>query len=142
MIVVTNDTYINSESVVELLVEIVKCVAREGALRFPITLVLDNARYQKCNLIYAIVDILNTHYGVSIELLYLPSYSPNLNLIERYWRFVKNRVLDSRYYNTFGLFKQAILGCIVEPDASQRSELKSLLTWNFQSFGKVRVLTG
>jgi transposase len=46
-------------------------------------LVLGNARYQKCALVQTLAAALG------IELLYLPSYSPNLNLIERLWKFVK-----------------------------------------------------
>ncbi len=34
-------------------------------------------------------------------------YSPNLNLIERYWKFFKKKVLNNRYYETFGEFKLA-----------------------------------
>ena len=49
----------------------------------PITLVRDNARYQKCALVQALAE------SLGIELLYLPSCSPNLNLIERLWRFVR-----------------------------------------------------
>jgi len=54
----------------------------------PITLILDNARYQRCALVQAVAQELG------IELLYLPTYSPNLNLIERLWRFVKNNVFN------------------------------------------------
>ena len=43
----------------------------------PITLVLDNARYQHCR------AILELAAHLDIELLFLPPYSPNLNLIER-----------------------------------------------------------
>ena len=50
-------------------------------LSIPITLVLDNARYQKCKLVQELAD------SLGIELLYLPSYSPNLNLIERLWKY-------------------------------------------------------
>jgi hypothetical protein len=49
---------------------------------------------------------------LGIELLFLPSYSPNLNLIERLWKFVKKECLYSRYYETFELFKKAITGCL------------------------------
>jgi transposase len=48
----------------------------------PITLVLDNARYQKCKIVEELA------LSLSIELLYLPSYSPNLNLIERRWKLI------------------------------------------------------
>jgi hypothetical protein len=58
--------------------------ARPGQAAVPaITLVLDNARYQKCKLVGALAE------SLQIELLYLPSYSPNLNLTERLWKFVK-----------------------------------------------------
>ena len=76
VIIVTNDTYINAESVCQLLHKLAAL-----GLSIPITLVLDNARYQKCKLVQELAD------SLSIELLYLPSYSPNLNLIERLWKF-------------------------------------------------------
>jgi len=46
LVTVTNDAYINAQSVCELL----RKVAALG-LRVPVTLVLDNARYQKCPLV-------------------------------------------------------------------------------------------
>ncbi len=99
---VTNDTYITADSVCELLRRIAKL-----NLGMPITLVLDNARYQKCNIVTALALQLN------IELLYLPAYSPNLNLIERLWKFVKKKVLYSKYYPNFSEFRNAITdkGC-------------------------------
>ena len=48
-------------------------------LNVPISIFLDNARYQKCALVYA------TAASLHIELCFLPAYSPNLNLIERLW---------------------------------------------------------
>ncbi|MDI6793429.1 MAG: IS630 family transposase, partial [bacterium] len=98
LIMVTNDSYINAQSVCELL-----CRLYWLNLEVPITLVLDNARYQKCKVVQELAEILN------IELLYLPSYSPNLNLIERLWKFVKKQCLYSKYYSEFVSFKAAIL---------------------------------
>ncbi len=69
---VTNDSYINSESVCELLEKL-----RKQHPDQPITLFLDNAKYQHCNLVKEEAQKLG------IELLFLPPYSPNLNLIER-----------------------------------------------------------
>ena len=76
VITVTNDTYINAESVCQLLHKLAAL-----GLSIPITLILDNARYQKCKLVQELAD------SLGIELLYLPSYSPNLNLIERLWKY-------------------------------------------------------
>lgn len=127
LITVTNETYITAPSVCELLQEIAKL-----GLSLPITLVLDNARYQKCILVSELATSLN------IELLYLPTYSPNLNLIERLWKFVKKQCLYSIYYSDFAAFKQAILGCLDQCHTRHKSELDSLLTLKFQSFEKIK----
>jgi hypothetical protein len=63
LITVTNDTYINAQSVCELLHKLAALIV------YPITLVLDNARYQKCALVFELAQSLN------IELLYLTTYS-------------------------------------------------------------------
>ena len=81
LVTVTNTTYINAESVCELLFKIAAL-----KLAVPVTLVLDNARYQRWALVQAVAD------SLSIELLYLPSYSPNLNLIERLWKACQKAV--------------------------------------------------
>jgi transposase len=72
LITVTNETHINAQSMCELLNKIAAL-----GLNIPITLVLDNARYQTCALVMELAQALN------IEPLYLTTYSPNLNLIER-----------------------------------------------------------
>jgi transposase len=127
---VTNESYINSHSVCELLDKLAAL-----SLGLPLTLVLDNARYLKC---YLVRDYGQT---LGIELFYLPSYSPHLNLIERLWKFVRNECLYSRYYETFNDFKLAIANCIKESNTKKKDKLESLLTWNFQSFKNVKFLT-
>jgi transposase len=123
VVTVTNDSYINAESVATLL--------RQLAATFsdlPITLVLDNARYQHCRLIIELAAELG------IELLFLPPYSPNLNLIERLWKFVKKECLYSKYYKTFADFKKTITNCLVDTQTKHKPALTSLLTLNFQTF--------
>jgi transposase len=129
LIRVTNHGSINAESVCALL----RAVA-EASVGSPITLVLDNARYQKC----ALVQTLAASLG--IELLYLPSYSPNLNLIERLWRFVRKESLNSTYYEAFEQFTTAIDQCLDGLPTVHKSEMETLLTHKFQMFGDVPLL--
>jgi transposase len=125
LVLVTNDTYINAESVCELLRKIALM-----NIEVPITLVLDNARYQKCHLVAALASQLN------IDLLFLPVYSPNLNLIERLWKFVKKKALYSKYYPNFASFRRAISDCLSQTHTTYKRELNSLLTLKFQVFKK------
>jgi transposase len=124
-ITVTNDTYINQDVFCEFLEKISKAYADSGR---PITLVLDNARYQKCP------SVANKAKELNIELLYLPPYSPNLNLIERLWRFVKKQVLYSKYYDCFSTFRNSIDTCISDLGTRFKNEMQSLMTMNFQLF--------
>src|SRR3954467_13677939 len=126
---VTNDGYINAESVCALL----RSVAAAG-VGLPITLVLDNARYQKC----AVVQTLASSLG--IELLYLPGYSPNLNLIERLWRLVRKEALNSIYHEKFEDFRAAIDGCLDGLDTLHKGEMETLMTHRFQLFEDVPLL--
>jgi len=130
MITVTNDTYITATQVCELLQK----VAALG-LTIPITLVLDNARYQKCEVVQSLADALG------IELLYLPTYSPNLNLIERMWKFVKKKCLYAKYYEDFSQFSSAITACLDQTHLRYKQELDSLLTLRFQTFEKAQIMT-
>jgi transposase len=101
MVTITNTGFINSYSVCKLLIKITqKC----GNL--PVSIVLDNARYQRCKLVQETAKIFD------VELLYLPAYSPNLNLIERLWKFVKKKCLYSKYYSDFDSFTEAISQCL------------------------------
>ena len=98
VVTVNNDKYINSESVRQLLAKL--AIRRCGNM--PITVVLDNARYQRCEAVEKYAHVLN------IELMFLPSYSPNLNLIERLWKYIKKTCLYSKYYETFSKFKKRL----------------------------------
>jgi transposase len=125
----SNDTYVNASTVCELLRQL---AARP--LGVPMTLVLDNARYQKCALVTALAA------SLQIELLYLPAYSPNLNLIERLWKFVKKTCWYSTYYAHFHDFKQAISDCLAQTHTTYKKELDSLLTLKFQTFKESQLM--
>ena len=129
VVTITNDTYINAVSVCELLRKLALKHAQEG-----VTLFLDNARYQKCKLVQDLASELQ------INLIYLPAYSPNLNVIERLWRHVKHEVLYSRYYDTFPKFKSAIMGCIDSTQACEKKSGSNLFSLKFQIIGKSQIL--
>ena len=97
-------------------------------LSTPITVIMDNARYQRCRYVLEIAARLK------IEVLFLPPYSPNLNLIERLWKFVKKQCLYNEYYESFQLFKLAITTCLSETTGRHKSALATLLTLDFQTF--------
>jgi transposase len=122
MLTVINETYINAWSVVDLMRKI-RAVTPVGK----IVLVLDNARYQACYVVRSAARMMQ------IELLYLPPYSPNLNLIERIWKFVRKKCLNSIYHENFENFSRAIMGCISKFGTEHKEELSTLLAWNFQT---------
>ena len=125
---VCNTEYIKALSVCELLHKILQ----ELKDSVQVTLVLDNAKYQKCKLVWS------TAQALGIELLYLPPYSPNLNLIERFWKFTKKKVLYSRYYETFVDFQNAITDLLDNAAGRHADELQTLLTLKFQTFENLK----
>ena len=48
--------------------------------------------------------------GSKIQAHFLPPYSPNLNPIERLWKWMKERTLYNTCYQEFDDFKQAVFG--------------------------------
>jgi transposase len=129
LITVTNTTVVNTETMCELL----RKIAAQG-LTGPITLVLDNARYQR----NVVVQALAAQLGIT--LLFLPSYSPNLNLIERLWKFTKRRALYGRYHPTFREFQAAIQEVLDGVSTEYSEQLASLMTLNFQQFDDVSLM--
>ena len=126
---VTNHTYVTAETVCELL----RKIATAG-LTTPITLVLDNAAYQRCELVRSLACELG------IELLFLPSYSPNLNLIERLWKFVKKKALHCRHHTNYADFHAAIDRCLNQLTTTHKDDIDNLITHRFQTFEHVPLL--
>jgi transposase len=89
-----------------------------------IYVIVDNARYYRNRELKKILR------GTKIKLIFLPPYSPNLNLIERYWKFFKKIVMNNCYYETFAEFKQACEAFFRKP-SKYLSQLRTLLTENF-----------
>ena len=120
---VVHDAVIDATAVCELL--------RKLAVRYaglPVTSVLDSARRQECEVVRSLAAELG------IESLYLPSYWPNLSLIERLWKLVKEEVLTCRCRADFTRFKAAIGGCLEAIEGKHKDAMTSLLTLDFQTF--------
>jgi transposase len=126
---VANTTVVNTDTMCDLL----RKIAAQNLIG-PITLVLDNARYQRNATVQALATELR------ITLLFLPSYSPNLNLIERLWKFIKRSTLYGRYHPNFADFQAAIQNTIDQLDTSYAPRLTSLMTLNFQEFKNVSLI--
>ena len=88
----------------------------------------DNARYYRCSLVQESVK------QSKIELLFLPPYSPNLNLIERLWKYFRKQLLYNKYYEHFADFVAACCD-FFERIKDHREALRTLLTENFQLIG-------
>ena len=120
LFILTSDN-INQEKLVEFL----------GLLRAKhpdqgqIYLILDNARYHHAHTVQAAAR------QQQIRLEYLPPYSPNLNPIERLWKFVRKKFFKDRYRETFAKFCTQLEDFFANLD-QYRDELTSLLTENFE----------
>ena len=122
LVTVSTTAGVNAETVCEL----IKKIDRE----YPgeeITLVMDNARDQYNRKVWELAE------AVGIELLYLPPYSPNLNLIERVWKIIKRNCLRNKYHEDFASFRATIDNFIASLNSNNRHLLKSCITENFQT---------
>lgn len=129
VVTLSNTTYINAETIIIFLKQLKK---HYGEL--PLKIVLDNARYQHCKLVEQAAKELN------ITLLFLPSYSPNLNIIERLWKFTKKTILYAKYYETPYKFHMAINGFFQTVNQKYNTDLKNLMTLKFHFFENQNVL--
>jgi transposase len=136
MLTIKNTTYITSVQVCELLEAIAqKATDPITKIMIPVSIFLDNARYQRCKL------VINKAKELGIELCFLPPYSPNLNLIERIWKFTKKQCLNSKYYASFLLFKTAISDFLTTMHSTHAAALNTLLTLKFQLFDDNQIKT-
>ena len=129
VLTVQNLTSMTAETVCELLALLAGTYPDH-----PITIILDNARYQRCIRVQTVAQTLGS------ELLYLPTYSPNLHLSERFWKFVKQQCLDSKYYPASPSCQHASEACIQQAPSTHQEALASLLTLRFQTFQAVPVI--
>lgn len=119
-----NETVVNAETMKTFLHQLKAEYADK-----PIHIILDNARYQHCAAVKELAEKLK------IELVFMPAYSPNLNIIERLWKFIKKECLNGKYYDNFKLFSEAIKDTINNANSRHQNKLEKLLSLNFQTFG-------
>lgn len=115
---------INGAATIDLCKAIEERYPEAGA----IYIICDNARYYRSKEVRQFLETSR------IELVFLPPYAPNLNLIERYWKYFKKVILYNHYYETFKEFKIACENFFSEPE-KHVANLRSLLTENFQIIG-------
>lgn len=116
--------WVDADSICELL----KALRAKHLCGEMIHLVLDNARYNRS------WKVKELACDLGIELIYLPPYSPNLNPIERVWKFFKKKVLYNRYYETKVEFDEVCLK-FFKYIRKFKGELSTLVTDNFEVIG-------
>ncbi|KAA6322550.1 hypothetical protein EZS27_027918 [termite gut metagenome] len=67
--------------------------------------------------------------SLGIELLFLPSYSPNLNIIERLWKWTKKDCLNCKCYGKVAEFTEAINGSLMKTKKTWTKGEKPIQIW-------------
>lgn len=119
-VIIREDRSINAQSTIKLFEQIQKKYPNKNR----IYAIADNAKYYRSKLVKKFLENSN------IKLIFLPPYSPNLNLIERLWKYLRKKVINTTYYPKFEQFKTAILNFFENID-SKKSELKQFIGVNF-----------
>ena len=127
---------VNAKKVTDVIIEVSETINAESTKRLyqkiidanpkktTIYVIADNARYYKNKELNKWIE------NTPIIQVFLPPYSPNLNLIERLWKFMRKKAIDPIFYRTKVEFKEGILK-FFKNIAQYETELKSLLTLNF-----------
>ena len=118
----TTDTTVTEVTVGRLLLKI-----RDAHPDGPISVILDNARYQHTVIVRSIAAY------ARIDLVYLPSYSPNLNLIERVWKFAKKEALANEVFADYPAFKAAIDATLRQLGTTHYEQMMTLLSHRFET---------
>jgi len=129
-VIIQEDRTLNGESVISFFQKVEKAYPDKNKIH----MFCDNASYYKnCR----IQEYLRNS---KIILHFLPPYSPNLNPIERLWKWMKERVIYNTYYPGFEEFKAAVLGffsvlSIIDPESSLGRDFRSRIRAKFSPIG-------
>jgi transposase len=129
-VVVQEDETLNAESTIKFFQKIEKAYPCKDKIH----VFCDNARYYRNKTVKKYLETSR------ISLHFLPPYSPNLNPIERLWKWMKERVVYNTYYKEFGDFRMAILGffemlATLPKDSALGQSLRSRVRDKFRAIG-------
>lgn len=99
-LIIQEDKTLNGEATISFL----KKVEEAYPTKKTIHIFCDNAGYYRSRLVTNYLE------GSKIKMHFLPPYSPNLNPIERVWKWMKERVIYNTYYEEFEDFRFAVIG--------------------------------
>lgn len=119
------DQNLNAQSLIELFTLM---LARHPETKH-FWIYLDNARYHHAVVLREWIAAVKQQHGVVIDLKYLPAYSPNLNLIERLWKFLRKEALQ-KWHPTFEAMQQAV-GKVLDNLGRYEEQLASLMSERF-----------
>lgn len=120
MTVIESDT-VDADSTLQLL----EMLENKYAVASAIFVILDNARYHYSRSVQEFLK------NSRIKLVFLPSYSPNLNLIERVWKFFKKKVLYNTYYENISGFREACIQ-FFSTVGNYKTELSAIMNSEFE----------
>ena len=116
---------INADAMIDLF----KALEEKHPNAHTIHVILDNAKYNHA------IKVQEYEKTSRVKIHYLPTYAPNLNLIERLWKFFHKKVLYNKYYEKYPQFKTASLDFFKNID-QYKDELDTLLAENFHIIGE------
>lgn len=116
---------LNAQSVIELFTLMMSKHPETKHFR----IYLDNARYQHAKILMAWIEKTRKESGVTFDLKHLPAYSPNLNLIERLWKFLRKEALQ-KWHPTFEDMQKAVAE-VLDGLPGYRNKLTTLMTERF-----------
>jgi transposase len=114
--IVKNYPVLNRDSVIDFLKTLRK--KNPGII---LHVIWDNVPYQHSKLVK------ENAKNLGINLVYLPPYSPNLNLIERYWGFLRKYIMINKCYSTFDEFRDTILRFTKKKSERLKRKLKKYI---------------
>ncbi len=118
----TGEDNCNADRVIEFLDKITLSYETSSQ----IYLIVDNARYFHAKKVSKYLED-----NPKIKLKFLPPYAPNLNLIERFWRFTKKNLVRNNYYKKYKVFRAKSFQ-FLNNTTNYINELKSLMVEKFE----------